>query len=299
MKKLITIILTTAVVITFIIKKMDVYTANNEIVLVDSITSHSISRTPHEMKFIPAKDSSLQINRHDSTWVITFENNFWMDSTEVTQGSFDYLMLKYHPEYANYNKDSIRKTGNSRRKPVYGLDYFGGMAMLYCNARSNEEGKDTAYSYDSLTYYSSGRIRVWGAVLVNMDDGYRLPTENEWEYAYRAGTKSTFYWGESTLPGTLDKYLRYDANCNIDDITKHDYGVGIIATRTPNNWGLYDMAGNIYETCHRSYKDLSPVEKGGTFHKPMRGSMHRFSAVHRAHAASSLKGFRCILPANE
>lgn len=66
---------------------------------------------------------------------------------------------------------------------------------------------------------------------------YRLPTEAEWEYAARAGNSSG--WGFSEDPDSLHKYAWYAENSNF---TTHP-----VATRKPNDWGLYDMYGNVYE----------------------------------------------------
>ncbi len=66
---------------------------------------------------------------------------------------------------------------------------------------------------------------------------YRLPTEAEWEYAARAG--STTGWGFPESPDSLGKYAWYAENSN--------YTTHPVATKHPNNWGLYDMYGNVYE----------------------------------------------------
>jgi formylglycine-generating enzyme required for sulfatase activity len=91
--------------------------------------------------------------------------------------------------------------------------------------------------------------------------GYRLPTEAEWEYAYRAGTTTAYHNGpndatkcdECTVPDTnLSKIAWY---C--------DNAAGTIHTakqKAANNWGLYDMSGNVFEWCHDGFKaDLGPT----------------------------------------
>lgn len=66
---------------------------------------------------------------------------------------------------------------------------------------------------------------------------YRLPSEAEWEYACRAGTTSPYFWGQSSNSSVVDAYVA-DFRYVID-----------VASLRPNNWGLYDMVGNVSEWC--------------------------------------------------
>lgn len=79
---------------------------------------------------------------------------------------------------------------------------------------------------------------------------FRLPMEAEWEYACRAGTTSRFYWGEDPDLTEIDEYAWYDENA---DGEAHDAG-----RKKPNPWGLYDMAGNVYEWCEDWHAPYAP-----------------------------------------
>lgn len=108
----------------------------------------------------------------------------------------------------------------------------------------------TGVGYDYPMYYVSWEdCKAFIAALNELDDGhiYRLPTTEEWEYAARAGTTTHYYWGDDPDELEIGTYAWYIGNANL---SAHPVG-----TREPNQWGLYDMSGNVYEWCEDSYQD--------------------------------------------
>jgi len=74
---------------------------------------------------------------------------------------------------------------------------------------------------------------------------YRLPSESEWEYAYRARTTTRFYWGEDPADSDIVDYAWYNFTSS-----GHPHDAG---GKLPNAWGLCDIAGNVHEWCQDSY----------------------------------------------
>ncbi|KKL69404.1 hypothetical protein LCGC14_2115290 [marine sediment metagenome] len=170
---------------------------------------------------------------------------FYMDKYLVTQGEYQRLM-GVNP--------SRRK--NKATNPVDQVTWAQGAA--YCNARSREEGLEPCY--DRAT---------WRCDFAK--SGYRLPTEAEWEYACRAGTRTVWFFG--TRGEMLQVYAWHKANSG-----KRPRPVG---RKSPNPWGLYDMVGNVWQWCNdyyaADYYKVSPGSnptgpKGGHFKVARGGS---------------------------
>ena len=131
-------------------------------------------------------------------------------------------------------------------------------AAAYCNWLSDVEDlakEEWCYEPNKLGEYASG-MRLKADYLDRR--GYRLPTEPEWEYACRAGATTAFAFGADA------SYLKY-------------YGVygdvfdgrpGTVATRKPNDFGLFDMHGNVAEWCQDRHLLHSPSERGSSTAAP-------------------------------
>jgi formylglycine-generating enzyme required for sulfatase activity len=129
-------------------------------------------------------------------------------------------------------------------------------AMMFANRLSESEGKEQCYRLMECTGEIGKTLlcnkveQTTGSVYDCL--GYRLPTEAEWEYAYRAGTKTGYYSGPSTpleLGCTLEPPAdRIGWYCHNGDKTSRPVGL-----RLPNAWGLFDMAGNAAELTSDAY----------------------------------------------
>ena len=141
-----------------------------------------------------------------------------------------FLMDRYETTQEVYTK--IIGTNPSRRKspsnPVEQVTWTA--AVKFCNARSLQEGR--AACYDTNTWACDFSA-----------NGYRLPTEAEWEYACRSGSSTQFYFGDG--PEELKSFGWFEVN---SQAKPHPAG-----QRKPNGWGLYDMAGNVWEWCNDFY----------------------------------------------
>lgn len=138
--------------------------------------------------------------------------------------------------------------------PVAGISWYE--AVRWCNAFSEMEGLTPVYlCSDGVTVWRKGEPRH---LRRNMTaDGYRLPTEAEWELAYRAGSHSKYFWGDDETIETVSRYGWYIKNAD-----KKPYPVGTVE---PNPLGLYDMAGNVSEWCWDVIAGTYRIWRGGSY----------------------------------
>ena len=181
---------------------------------------------------------------------------FAIASKQVTRGQFG-RFLKANPEI-NAEFDSGGQAARLLQKyapeddcPIILVDWY--LAAAYCNWLSKEEGLpagEWCYEPTRDGRYAEG-MHLAPDYLKRT--GYRLPMDAEWEYACRAGAATSRYYGESEE--LLPKYGWYKKNS-----AERTWPVG---TLKPNDFGLFDMHGNVYCWCQESYRKNYAVGQGG------------------------------------
>ncbi|RKZ14146.1 hypothetical protein DRQ50_09490 [bacterium] len=149
-------------------------------------------------------------DRHE----VTLTRPFLMGATEVSQAQWREVM---GTNPSRFEADD---------HPVEQVDWYD--AVRFCNALSRSENLTPAYRIE-------GDVVVWDREA----DGYRLPTEAEWEYACRAGSETRFAAGDDAAD--LRDLGWYRGNAG--DATRP------VAHLSANAWGLHDMHGNVWEWC--------------------------------------------------
>ena len=251
-----------------IYQKQATLEANQEAIeaRLEAIEQQGASQVPEGMVLIPAGDfvmgdtfgegSSDELPVHSVT-----VSAFYMGETEVTKTQWDAVH-----GWAVTNGYAFENTGSGKagNHPVHTVNWYD--CVKWANARSEMEGLSPCYLAETTT----GTVYRAGALAPTVDryaSGYRLPTEAEWEKAARGGAPGTrFPWtGVNTIQHTRANYWAdtgssaYDTSAQ--DGTHPDYDddpepyTSPVGTFAPNGYGLYDMAGNVWEWCEDVYVD--------------------------------------------
>lgn len=245
-----------------------------QVPVTQSVTTHRIiNPNPSSgMALIPAGSftmgDSLDGFSNATPLHTVYVSAFYMDRTEVTKGLWDevYNWAITH----GYSFDSAG-LGLAPTHPLQTVNWYD--CVKWCNARSEKEGRTPAYytSGEQTTVYRSGQTYVqndW----VKWNAGYRLPTEAEWEKAARGGASGhRFPWSDAdTITHSRANYYSSGSYAYDTSSTRgfHPaFTIAIYPYTSPadffpaNGYGLYDMAGNLWEWCWDWYGPYSSVSQ--------------------------------------
>ncbi|MEX0321474.1 MAG: SUMF1/EgtB/PvdO family nonheme iron enzyme [Puniceicoccaceae bacterium] len=201
---------------------------------------------------------------------VRLSRGYWLGKYEVTVGSFGKFVSE-----TGYRTDAEKGDG------MYILEGGKGEKKSGRNWKNvfaeNKENPVVGASWnDAMAFckWLTERERAAGRLPESMS--YTLPTEAQWEYACRAGTKGRFYTGNND--SDLDKAGWYNSNAGSK---AHPVG-----QKSPNAWGLYDMHGNVWEWCSDRYGDYpsgsvtNPMGPSSGAYRVTRGGSWNYYALH-------------------
>lgn len=220
---------------------------------------------------------------------------------EVTQ--------KEYETYCSYSSNnSPGGYGKGDNYPVYYVNWYD--AIVYCNLRSIAENLIPVYKLGDETDPKNwtgiegnetdgyrgpaAKNSQWNKITMDIEaNGYRLPTEVEWEYLARGGkTNSTMYSGSDEI----NDVAYYTEN---SDSKTHE-----IKGKKPNAFGLYDMSGNIREWCSNLYNETSTIivmfsQRGGSWYDDASKCSVAYRACGYPEARYQRNGFRVVRTASK
>lgn len=190
--------------------------------------------------------------------------SFRISRFEVTQ--------KLYADVTGQRPCAGSKYGEGDQLPVYNVSWYD--AVEFCNRLSLVNGLEPFYKIvkndidpANVSPYDPEK---WEVSVNGNADGFRLPTEAQWEYACRSGTSTRFYWGKNSSWDVSGKYSWHMFNTGVKRYRDNQlwwvkyHKVQRIGGRKANSFGLYDMCGNVSEWCFDRYEASYYTEREQT-----------------------------------
>ena len=254
--------------------------------------SITVSMIPTDMVFIPQGaytmgDSLDGIHDATTTRTVTMDA-FYIGKYEMTKTKW--AEVRTWALSNGYTDISEGRIWSPENYPVSEITWYD--AVKWCNSRSQMEGLMPVYYTDNnqTTIYKTGNLNVTNDQVKWSANGYRLPTEAEWEKAARGGlTGKRFPLGD-TISHTQAHYIGSRTNYTYDYSGRNGYNPiydGIpspVGAFSPNGYGIYGMAGNMEEWCwdwygaYATYSQTNPLGAGTGVDRVLRGGAYVFQA---------------------
>ncbi|MCU0706714.1 MAG: formylglycine-generating enzyme family protein [Pirellula sp.] len=169
----------------------------------------------------------------------------WVGKTEVTWAEYKTFM-KCYDIYKRLSRQGIRKVTN-----IDEADALTVPTPLYEPSHTYEHGDNPAQPAVTMTQFAAKQYTKWLSGITSLQ--YRLPSEAEWEYAARAGSKTAYSFGDD--PAELDRYAAFADNA--------PDGAPKVGSKAPNAFGLHDMHGSVWEWTIDQYASEGYGDRAG------------------------------------